>query len=286
MICPNCNTETNGPYQRIIKREGKHYITYSCFKCSTVLMEKETRFGLGTRIIFWIIAIPLSMLIFVLAMSVFPRQVGEYIIVSILIVAMLIILIFVVKQRKMENANNESINNIVFAQNENGNALKSNENFRSNDPLMSKIVENLKNSISEKTISKKKRYFLVIIIIVLIIFNEYPVILEVKNLLIEKKIIQTNSVNSLRGLRGEQLAEELDMYYDLFYIYPPDLHDEVIINNQNMLKELRGEYEKDELGKEIKLSDFTYKSTKHEFELCLNDGEYSKCWRGKDGKRY
>ena len=35
--------------------------------------------------------------------------------------------------------------------------------------------------------------------------------------------------------------------------------------------------------KEIKLSDFVYKSTEHEFELCLQAKNYSKCWHGKNG---
>jgi len=280
MICPNCNTETNGPYQRIIKREGKYYITYSCFKCSTVLMEKETRFGLGARIIFWIIAIPLSMLIFVLAMSVFPRQVGEYIVVSILMVVMLIILIFVVKQRKMENANIESLKNREIAQNENSNA------FKSDDPLMNKIAENAEIQINKKITRKKIKYFSGFFIILMIILNIYPSIIKIKDNFIEMNKLNTGAANKARDLRGEQLAERLNINYDVYFAYPVDLNDELIKSNDDFFKEVRVDFEKDVLGKEIKLSDFTYKSTKHEFELCLNDGEYSKCWRGKDGKRY
>ncbi|MDO8261564.1 MAG: hypothetical protein Q7T50_08820 [Candidatus Magasanikbacteria bacterium] len=220
------------------------------------------------------------MFIFVLAMSVFPRQVGEYIIVTILIAVMLIILNFIVKQRKMEKANIESVKNREIAQNDNSNA------FKLNDPLMNRIAENAEIQINKKITRKKIKYISGIFIAMIIVFNIYPSIIKIKNNFTKMNKLNTGAANKARDLRGGQLAERLNINYDVHFAYPVDLNDELIKSSDEFFKEDRVDYKKDVLGKEIKLSDFNYKSSGKEFELCLNDGEYSKCWRGKDGRAF
>jgi len=283
MFCPKCNSEFNRFNEKIIKREDKHCITYSCPKCLAVLKEKETRFSLGVRIAFWILAIPSVMLLFVVVMSEFPRYIFNYVFLAILTLVVFATQYFKIKKRNLniiqveDGAKREVVQRVED--------IKLNEVKKSSDPLMNKIVENTEKEISAKSKSKKIKYFSGIFVVMMIIFSSYPSIIKTKDLFMKMNKLNIDAANSARDLRGNQLAEELNRNYDLLHAYPVSLEDEIIKSGDEIFKEIRIDYEKDSLGKEIKLSDFNYKRTGQEFELCLNDGEYSKCWRGKEGKK-
>lgn len=285
MHCPKCSSEFNIPNERFVLREGKVYIVITCPKCSFLIKEIETRYGQVKRLLLIFFGIAFGVVIFIFLMTLIPL----YYFMPLMLVVMTLVLIL---PRFLTLGNNASRVLFFLDEFKNEPLQKENKNIdtldaskKANDLIMNKIVENVEKieKISKTNNKKKIKFLSVIIVLSLLIFSLYPEILKIMSTFGKMKEFNYKFSSEARDSRGEQLADELNSYHKIFYKYPQDLNDEYILRSQGLLKDIRTDYEKDAIGKEIKLSDFVYKSTEHEFELCLQAKNYSKCWHGKNG---
>lgn len=268
MICPICNKQSNYYTEKIIKSSEGHLILYSCPNCGSLIKEKPTKYGLGIRIIFLILAIPTGV-----ATMVFIIVLSSYFAYIILFLA--IAIFFAIKIMKIKKSKEELAEIQLKSQKNSKEGDFSSVKNKSIDPLMGEIRKNAEKIIKDGNApSNKKNVFKIFRDVVIVVIVLIPVLLSFYNKYNKLKQNDNEIKNQIIENKANLIINSLQFYKQYKGKYPVKLDSNLYDTNMILTEDM----EKDYFGKSIEMSDFSYVSDGQKFKLCIDIKNVKKCW--------